>query len=325
LFRWFIEAGGFGNYIEVETKLSTDLLPSIIGYENSNRVLIDFCDSVENWQQHVLFWIEAHKKKLSGTDKEPGPGRTIPILMVVDSIMGKLSYESQERVSAQGYGGRAHPVEALSITQWMKTVPHMISNWPFTIVLNNHLKLGRDENGITERRTGGGKGTGFQESFELEMAVRKSHIQCAAWEGRVLSLRCQENSFGPDGRRIDTRLLWNYEPDPEVPGRVRQVSMFDWHWATVDMLTKLQGRDAAALEDVFHIKALTSSDVENTCWSSTMKVPAKSPLSWNDMGQAISKSPVVMESIRNALGIKRRALLAGSYLTQLAGLTSKLP
>ena len=320
IMRWFIEAGGVCNLFEVESKLSPDWMPSIIGYETVKRVIIDFCDSTEAWQQHLLFWLNSHKQKMAGTAEAPGPGRTIPVLMVVDSIMGKLALETQEKVNEKGHGGRSHPVEALEITQWIKTVPHQFNTWPFTVLLLNHLKTGSDDQGREVKRTGGGAGTNFQESFEIWTGVRRSSIHCAEWDGKIISLTCTKNSFGPTGRSIDIRVLWWDEEDPEHPEMSQQKTIFDWHWATVKLLVDLKGRESAELKKVFHIKAPQRSDVENTAWSATLGMKAEDAVSWSEMGRMISENAEVCDSIRKALGIKRRPLLAGDFGQQLHGM-----
>ena len=329
-FRWFIAAAGIGNLFEVESKISTDFLPSIVGYEDARRICIDNCNSVEDWQQHLLFWLHEHKQKLVGTKEEPGPGRTVPVLFGVDSIMGKAAWETQEKVRDQGYGSRNFPVEALSITQFTKTIPHLITNWPFAIVLNNHMKIGTDEIGREVRRTGGGAGVGFQESFELETKVRKSDIECADWKGRVINIKCWKNSYGDTYRDADTRILWWQELDEEATEQTgaqvwRQRTVWDWHWATVKLLTSLQGREKQRLDAVMHIKATKTSDVENAAYSSTLGMKEKDAVPWSELGAMIAADSKLMNEIRGALAIKRRPLLQGDYLVQMNDLTEKLP
>ncbi len=76
--------------------------------------------------------------------------------------MGKASYETQEKVHDDGFAGRNYPIEALSISTYMKTIPQMIDGWPFALVLNNHLKMGKDKDGRDVRNTAGGKAVNFQ-------------------------------------------------------------------------------------------------------------------------------------------------------------------
>ncbi len=332
IFRWFRRAGGGSHLEEVETKWSADLMQSIVGYADDEvNVLVNRCNSVEEWQQRLQYDIKTEKSKLMGTKEEPGPGRTIPICFGVDSIMGKASFETQEKVHEAGFAGRNFPIEALSITSFMKTVPQMIDEWPFALVLNNHLKMGKDSDGNDKRGVAGGRGVNFQESFELETKVRKRKIECADWDGVQIEIQCMKNSFGPSWRKIPARMLWWAEenpsyPDPKHPQHWKQRTVWDWHWSTVKFLTELKGRDAARLKEVgFHIKAEKTSDVDNSAWSSTLGMKSKDAVRWDVLGKMIADSPDASNLVRQALGIKRRPLLAGDYLHQMEGLVTQLP
>lgn len=321
-YRWFVNANGGGVYLEAETKYSPDLMPSIVGYDTANRIAVERCDSVEHWQQMLQYWVDTHKKGLEGTKAEPGPGRVVPILFGVDSIMGKASWETQEKVQTDGYAGRAFPVEALSITTFMRTIPQMMDEWPFALVLNNHLKVSKDEQGMTQKRTAGGAGVNFQESWEIQMSVVKPKITCAdpenPWEGKVVKLHCSKNSMGTDKRSVEARMLWWDEVQED--GSVRQKTVWDWDWAMIKMFISVKGAEAAKLQDVLHIEAPHVSPVENDAWSKTLGMKAADAIPWSDLGARIRQDTVLYDKIRQALGIKRRPYLAGDYLEQLESL-----
>jgi hypothetical protein len=192
------------------------------------------------------------------------------------------------------------------------------------------MKIGTDEIGREVRRTGGGAGVGFQESFELETKVRKSDIECADWKGRVINIKCWKNSYGDTYRDADTRILWWQELDEEATEQTgaqvwRQRTVWDWHWATVKLLTSLQGREKQRLDAVMHIKATKTSDVENAAYSSTLGMKEKDAVPWSELGAMIAADSKLMNEIRGALAIKRRPLLQGDYLVQMNDLTEKLP
>jgi RecA/RadA recombinase len=315
--RWFMNCGGGSVLQEVETKLSPDFPKSIIGADAENTLVVNRCDSVEDWQQKLQHWVAQLKKDFTGTKADPGPGRTVPVLFGVDTIMGKASYETQEKIRGDGYAGRAFPVEALSINNFLKTFPQDIDQWPFAVVLSNHLKEAQDAQGNKVRSTSGGKAVNFQESFELETRVRKSKIQCSDWEGRVISLKCYKNSFGPTGREAWTRVLW-WDEYNEEKNEYEQKTIWDWGWATTRLLSTVKGMEAARLKDMnFHIATPKVSDVENKAWSKTLGMKESDAVSWTEMGEMIHRDEDLMRKLRVALGIKRRPLLAGDYLEQL--------
>ncbi len=327
--RWFVMNGGGANYLEAETKQSPDLLPSIIGWDRQPYI-IDRCDSLEDWQRRMTNYIDLHKTRLSGNKESPGPGRTVPILLGVDSLMGKLSEETIEKIREAGAAGRQFPKEALSLTSYFKAVPAWIDQWPFAIVLNNHVKFSKDEQGNKTRNKGGGQQISFQESFELEMSVVKSELKCADWDGKVLQIRNYKNSFGPDQRRIQVRIIWWNEPDPESkePGAVRQVTRWDWDWATTRMIfdiLKAGGKLADKLKGVMHFATPSTAEILGTAYSSTLKMKPADAVSWTEFGAMVNSNEKLKDAIRSALGIKRRPWLEGDYVNQLESLRKALP
>jgi hypothetical protein len=324
--RWFRLVGGGGVLNENETKISPDFPRSIIGYDDYDvGLIVNRCVSVEDWMEHKTHWLTQMKKDLTGTKDEPGPGRTIPMLFSTDSIMGKLSYETQEKIIKQGSPDRAHPVEALKINQYMKTIPHHIDGWPFTIVLVNHLKTSKDKQGKKEDRTAGGQSVGFQESLEIRTYLIKKEIQSAQWDGAVVGMRCAKNSMGKSYRKIQSRILWWEELDEET-GEYRQQTVWDWDWATVHLLSNIEGREASRLKEAgFHISTPTTSDVQNTAWSKNFGMKSEDAVPWHELGRMIDEDLKLKDTIRQCLSIKRRPVLEGDYQQMLEKLKTRLP
>jgi hypothetical protein len=325
-FRWFELAGGGGFLKENETKFSADLCASLMGHDSFAECPIQVarCDSVEGWQESTTTTIDQLKKYMKGTKEEPGPGRTQPFLIGIDSIMGKVTRETLGKVQEAGSLGRNHPVEALMINNYMKSLPQMIDNWPVGVVLVNHLKPRKDEKGHDVRGKSGGMSVDFQESFEYETRKVRD-LQSSQWDGVEIAIKCIKSSYGNTGRLIHTRMLWWEEDDP-VTAEPMQRTFFDWGWSTVHMLTTLQGRLKERLDNSgFHLKAEHVSPVQADCWSKTLGIPKGSPLSWTETGDLIHADPDLMLKLRRALAIKQRPLLAGDYLRQLEAKAGDLP
>lgn len=361
--RWFNNAGGGMVLCENETKFNSFWYESILGPDAFNRMEFHRCKSVEDWQRRLTWSIQDMKRGLIGTKEAPGPGRTVPVLFGVDSIMGKMSEENQEKVlgaiaggarrkkpgakkvkadpdglrggTGQGYADpRSFPIEAGSITKYMRTIPAEMDEWPFSIVLINHLRMKKDDAGNQERNKTGGEQVNFQESFELELAKlggHKKQIQAADFEGVPLSLSCEKNSFGPTHRKIQTRLLWWDEPDPAT-GEPVQKTAWDWDWSTVHLLwNNMQGEKAsprikAALKAAdFHLECPSTGEVANTAWSRTLGMTKDDPLTWTEVGAMIREDGELLDRLRRALRIARRPLMAGDYLAQMEEMAQEMP
>lgn len=318
--HWFRENGGNGTLFETEGKYSLELLESIIttGHEHEPRragVRCHPCMSLEGWQQALTQTIKALRTKMEGTKEDPGPGRSIPVVFGVDSLAGRLSEESQEQILKEGSASRSFPVEALYITRYMQCMPNLLLDWPFTVVLVNHLKPGTDKMGFVTRNKPGGRGVTFQESFEIE--TRKIRLYKAGpAEGKVINLRCYKNSFAPGDRRADTRMYWWFELDEET-GKQVQKTKWDWGWATVSLLSKLQGQDKKRFDEQgLHIATPTVSIAQNTAWSRSLGMTKADAMPWSELGDLIHESPDLMYKCRKALGIKMIPELAGDYVQQ---------
>jgi hypothetical protein len=339
--RWIDEAGGGMVLMENETKFNSHWYSSIMGEATYSRMRLHRCTSVENWQTQLTWAIQKMKQDMQGTKESPGPGPTFPVLFGVDSIMGKMSVETQEKIVGKTPGGgagfaqsRSHPVEAGSITKYMRVVPALLDRWPFALVLINHLRMKTDSSGLPERNKTGGEQVNFQESFELEikkLGGPAKKIQTANYEGVPLQLTCEKNSFGPTGRRANTRMLWHYTAD-EKTGKQTQTTIWDWDWATVDLLNKLL-HDASAntylrgrLKDSnVHLVCTESGDATNKAWSKSLGMTQSDAKPWSEVGKDIRRDKKLLNKIRDALGITRRPRLEGNYLTQLNALADGMP
>lgn len=353
--RWFDRVGGGMVLCENETKFNSFWYESMMGMEAYNRVQLHRCKSVEDWQRHLTWSIETMQRDMMGTKDDPGPGRIVPVLYGVDSIMGKMSEENQEKilgtsavhgdrkrdtkkknVTGSGYANaRSFPIEAGSITKYLRSIPQILDGWPFALVLINHLRIKTTEDGLTERNKTGGEQVNFQESFELEVKKiggPKSKIQCTDYEGISLEITCEKNSFGPTGRKIRTRLLWWHEPDPENPGESVQKTVWDWDWTTVHTLNAvLKGESGTYLktrlkDTGFHLDCPSVGDVDNKAWSKTLGMSDKDDaLPWTEVGALIREDEALMMKLRDALCISPRPHMEGDYMRQMAAEAEKMP
>jgi len=354
--RWFYLAGGGMNLCEAEDKFNPNWYESIMGSEFfPSLVPLFHCKSVEDWQRKLSGAIKSAKSQCVGTKENPGPGRTVPIMFGIDSIMGKQSEETQEQIFGTselgiegrrkgkgapkskpglGHGSRGFPIEAQVITRYMRSVPGRIEGWPFSLVLVNHLRIKTDEAGNLERSKAGGEQVNFQESFELELKKvggHKKKIESADFDGFPLQISCEKNSFGPTHRSIQTRVLW-WDEENEETGAWEQRTVWDWDWSTIHLLHSIKNGERAsprlkqALKDIeFHLDCPESGEVNNTAWSKDLGMTKDDAMSWSEVGALIREDPKLMARLRKALRINPRPLLQGDYLAQLDTISEDLP
>lgn len=345
--RWFFLCGGGLSLKESETKFNPKWYRSILGQRFFRAMPLYRCSSVEDWQRNLTDAIADNKAEMRGTKEKPGPGRTFPVLFGIDSIMGKQSEETQETIlgkrdkrtgergtTGRGHAARSYPIEAQVITKYMRTIPGELDEWPFSIVLVNHLRIRTDDMGNAERSKAGGEQVNFQESFELELKKvggHKKKIETAGFEGVPLSLSCEKNSFGTTHRYVQTRLLW-WDVEDEETGEWSQHTIWDWNWSTVWLIDNILNGEKSnpmlkqSLKDSgFHLKIESRGDSENAAWSETLGMTKADACSWSELGAMIRETPGVQDKLRKALHINRLPLLEGDYLKQLNELERNVP
>lgn len=320
LVRWFKESAGLAYLLENETRYSPDLALSIIGYPKSadDEVLAHLpCDSVDDWQsklQSMTKWCQDQMLK-----KEIG--RKFPVLFIVDSLMGKLSKESQGNIEKAGNADRAFPHEALMINSFLKKYPQDIEEWPMCLVATNHLKPKKSEHGPQmERHKAGGATPDFQETFEIEMSVagnsRISLVDEEAFEigGKKLILACKKNSLGETDRKIQAEVRWVHREDPET-GEYRQQTKWDWPAATVHLLASFdKGHKQERIKEIVEF-----GGNGNKWYSKTFGIPSADPVSAHDLGVLIEGDLKIKQALRRLFGIKERKIFQPGvdYLKQL--------
>lgn len=306
--RWFKESSGISYLFENETKYSPDLALSIIGYPKTpeDEVFVHLpCTSVDDWQSKLQMMVKWCKEQMAKKEI----GRKFPVLYLVDSLMGKLSIESQKTIEKNGHADRAHPHEALMINGFLKKIPQELEEWPMCLVATNHLKPKKAENGAhMERIMPGGATPGFQETFEIEMrkdaSSKLTYVDEDNFEtgGLKLVLICTKNSLGETGRSIKAQIHWKQEYVEEAD-EYRQVSAWDWPAATVDLLMSFEGHRQQKVQEVVHI-----GGTGNKLYSKTFGISSSDPISRHDLGVLIEGDAEIKTRLRRLFGIKERKL-----------------
>ena len=312
--RWFKCAGGYGVLHETEDKYSDRMACSLIGYPATpdDWVLgVVQCESTEDWQSKISTTIEDYVQKLTVKAKKGDPkppGCVIPVMLLLDSLMGKLSNESQARIETQGHGSRKHPDEALIISQWLKALTKRLTKLPMTLTCINHLKPQKAEQGHhIERRKSGGREIGFSESFELQLdkikAISKEETDGNAFErgGNTLRLTCYKNSLGETKRSCMVDIICEHRHVEEL-GRTRQYSWWDWNKASIDLLMSYKG---ARRDKINEIVDLHDGKNAQMAWSKTLGCnQAKDQITRTELGKRLEENEEVKGELRSLLGIE---------------------
>jgi len=309
--RWFRKSHGVANLLEHESKLNPAWARSIVGWDDPYALGHIPCTSVDDWQKKLTWMNDQAKAAMTGTKKKKGTGRTWPLLQIVDSLVSKLTAETQEKIKTQGHGGRGWPAEALSITRFLGALTEQLTFWPFSILGVNHLKPHRDEHtNIIERHKSGGKEIDFMESLELQLDwqphryIHKRHL-----DGMRLYISCYKNAMGVTGRKIPVDCCWwdKVITDP-MTGETepRQVTKWFWHASTIQFLlrltndTSLKAR-AAAAKEIVNLQITKGPLVH----SKELGIGRKSPVTFEEAGEILQANPAVLEPLRELFGVRK--------------------
>jgi hypothetical protein len=319
--RWFCLAGGGGHFQDAELKLSESWVRSILANDEFfSRIPIDRPQSMNEWQQNFNFYLQVHKKHMTGTKDDPGPGRVIPICLGLDSLVARSTDEVHEKITSEGSAGRGHPVDTMSITRFFKAKLADIEGWPFTVVVINHTMPKMDGDGPWDTREPGGEFVKFQQTYHIG-CNKAGELSTAKFKGKTVALNCKKNGYGEGDRRARSRVLWRYE-DVEGESDPRQVTWWDWNWSICDLLVHLkdwkQPMLAQRLRDsgvVLEAKS-PDADVEPLAQCKALGMGKNDWLSYSEVGAMLHANEEVRNKIRRALAIRRRPVLDGVYYQQ---------
>lgn len=304
IMRWHRKYGGRNVLLEAETKDTPEMRQAILNYDDKACMMCP-CDSLEDWQGRMTFFVEQFQRLFVGTKTDPGPGRIAPICIGVDSLMGKAARETIKNITKDGHASRGYAIEANLISMFMKSMPQTIADWPFSIVGINHLKPGQDMHGNPTGKVAGGMALKFQETYEIQMAKAKSFTK-AKYEGYTVQMKTTKNSLGPDKKSIYVDLLWWYTIDEET-GRAIQHAMWNWYAASISTLLSFQKKQAGLFNKIMEVCDLhIDRKKSGRVWSNTLGISKDDTASFTDAGKILEARPDVLVALYPLIGIRER-------------------
>jgi len=301
--RWFRALSGEVLYLEHESKFNPDYARSILGWDDPQGMTLLKCHSINDWQRKLQAAV-----RLAKEDAKERGSKAYPVLFIVDSITAKAMEETQEKIEKEGFASRGFPAEALSITRFMRQIPQQLDEWPFVLLLVNHLKPNRNDMGIVERHKAGGRGVDFQESCEIELSKhREWRLKRVNRTGRKYNIQLHKNALGPDMRTISVEVWWWFEDvaDPATgESSYRQVTVWDWHAATVQFLANPPDEYRRRTKEIISFDTVQKR--EGMCViSPELGITAKDPLTPSEAGAMLAQREDILCQLRRLYGISQ--------------------
>jgi len=252
--NWFRMDGGFHAAFDTENKTSASMLRALsFGRDiNPKSRFYKVCASVDEWQKQmttaILFWRERGRAE---------KGSRVPVWVTIDSLNGRGTEDADADIRKEGMAvQRGFPIANLQITNYLQGL-----NLMGTTVSAGWVQHMKDEiatkagYGGPQKVEKGAKAAAFASSAHIRVA--KGTLITAAThpgaydknipvEGHTLYMHCVRGCVGPDDRRLQVDLLWQYVPI-EVPNeegvmvkRQQQYMWFDWDGALGELLWSIK-------------------------------------------------------------------------------------
>lgn len=307
--RWHFVCGGRGVLHEAETKPTPDLRNSVLHWQE-HLLRVEDCRSLDDWMKKVMWFNTAVKKKCS---LKGGPGRTMPFIQIVDSLLGKACEETIKKVREQGSPSRSFAMEANFIKTYMQVYPQELLGWPFTFVGINHLKMRHDENGLPHKHVPGGYALRFQAAAHLELRKISPLREMANYNRVMISIATFDSSYGADGKRIEVPLHFWRQEDSE--GVWRLYSRWEWWEASILLLfygygisARIRDTVLKQVKEVCDLHEKSGGNRGKLFWSNRLGVPSAEALPPHDLGLVLEQRPDVLNDLYPLLGITERRM-----------------
>ena len=308
--RWHVLSNGYIYYCEAESKPNEELRNSVLWWDTS-RIHAMQATSVEEWQDTMTWGVTDLQRQFTN---DGGPGPSIPVCMIVDSLTGQGTEMDVAELLKKGHISPGWPRAAKSITGFMRTFPQNLMGWPFSFIGINHLKEMTDDMGRPKHYETGGSGTQYQLSVNIHMRAEGRPHTYVDRTIQNLSMETHLNSCGAAEKRISVPITLWQQPDAE--GVYRLFSRFEWYAASTRLLCEGRGMRAADAEIFLpRIKEILGIICRNTSaadmeerryYSDILGVDKSAALPAHDIGVMLEQRPDLLVQLYPVLGIARR-------------------
>jgi len=267
---WFMTQNGIFVDIDTEGKKSPTTYESIyfrMDGEELSRSVMEAAETPEEWQDIANTWLA--KVKGEGVNNLP-PGDRIPLLINVDSIIGRATEAEQTKMQQEGHASeRGYATINNMIKKFMSGISLIGTSCCVSYI--THLKDEQaDGSGgpmqAKKQKELGGTSPGFYATTIIRTSRGKAidyvDDEGVTVEGYLVKLKGHKVSTGPNNRVIYVPYLWRYVDDVDHPDGFRQEAWFDWNWACGLMIWRMvfdrdwfkESEYASQLQEVLALK-----------------------------------------------------------------------
>jgi len=284
--RLIAENGGLGSVVETENKSAAALMGSILGERNAECVRLHRAKSMDDGQARITHELLTYQQAV--------PDKDIPMGVLLDSLVGNKTEETQNKINKEGFADRTFSKESLVISSYFGALSDKLIGYPIVFMFTNHEKEKISDGPIygSKIRNPGGSAPDFHNTYHIrctKIGTFKSKID----NGFTMKLNTKKNSMGSDKRSIEVDMRWKYvEKDDES---MHQETWFDWDKATAELLA---GDEVprSVIKEIVQVTKVTNAKFN----CPTLKLSGVTP---QVVGAAINADLDICKKLRTALGI----------------------
>ena len=323
----YVQQGGVLVYCDNEGKTSASMLDAMTWWwlrpEQRDSLIPQITTSAEQWMT-IVTDIGKGARDPDGDYHGNAKGQRIPILIVIDSLMGREGEDAQELLQKEGsVEVRGYATLAGQITRFLDRFT--MAGTTLSMGYVQHMKPGIDGN-MHEK---GAVQAGFSSSVGIRVTKFQTPVSYASHAlftdvkpdakgktpevtGFELLMATDMSCLGPDKNKLVVEVLWQHVPviDPVTglpDGTTRQVMKYDWAGALGRLLHGFKYDDKAKLyeyelnrlnETLYFVQGKSSKTVK--CEALGLE-----NATFTEFGLAIQADPVTYTKVQNFLNIKR--------------------
>lgn len=235
--------------LDSENKTSPDMMDAIsrgglptLEMGDRQRMFVPVT-KIEQWQNEVT-----RSLKLTRAVGYNPPGERFPVLASIDSLMGKQTEAQAASIEESGHAeARQYPVGHAAVTNYLEGIN--LHGTPIMLCWVQHMKENIDAGTpMKTYREKGASAAAFAVSIHLRVKRGKDFkkvnhparfVSGPDCVGTRLTLETALSCVGPQGRKLEVDLLWQYiDQVDEETGEYSspQYMKYDWHGALGDLL-----------------------------------------------------------------------------------------
>lgn len=241
-----------------------------------------------------------------------------PVAVIVDSVTGTGDRDAIAKILEAGHATLTYPAIPRLVAEWLRAMPQLMANMPYSLILVNHVQTVIDANRPAYlpalKTTKGGEHLKYATAMRLDIE-RTQKLNVGGYTGFQVRITCGKNSHGVQDRSILVDLLVWDEAVPEADGGgVQRMAAWDWDSASIYLLLALRETNKTAWNAVRDLLGLRiERDLKNRnaiLAAEHLGIPSDSPQHARIVGRALNANQAILAELYKILQIQTKPILA---------------